>query len=104
MTEQNLTEHNGQQAQLASVANYNTNLHHARIARLAEAGREFGITQHDLREEYTMQHSEAANPMKWYLAEDDRNKGARTFRGFFVDDGDCANVKELDGAICWQWG
>jgi len=70
------------------LSGYNTNLYHARVARLAEAGREFGITPHDLREERTMQHSEAANPMGWYLAEDDRNKRARTFRGFFVDDGD----------------
>jgi hypothetical protein len=87
LTEQNLAEHNQQQAQLMSLAGYNTNLDRVRIARLAGAGREFGITPSELREERSMQHSEAANPMEWYLAEDDRNTCARTFPRFFVHDG-----------------
>jgi hypothetical protein len=87
LTEQNLAEHNFQQAQLASVASYHTNLHRARIVRLAEAGRGFGITPHDLRGEYAMQDSHAANPMEWYLAENDRNRRARSFPGLNVHDG-----------------
>ena len=77
-----------------SISGYNTNLHHARISRLAEAGREFGITPHDLREECAMQHSEAANPMEWYLVENLCKKRARKFRGFFVHDGDCGKGDE----------
>jgi hypothetical protein len=87
LTEQNLAEHHQQQTQLLSLAGYNTNLHRAHIATLAEAGRDFGITPHDLREERTMQHSEAANPMEWYLAERDRNRRARTFPGYGTSDG-----------------
>jgi hypothetical protein len=88
LTEQNLAEHNRQQAQLASVAGYHTNLQRARNARLAEAGREFGITPYDLRREYNMQDSLAANPMEWDLAEQDRNQHAKVFPGSFAHDGD----------------
>jgi hypothetical protein len=80
LTERNLTEHNHQQKKQLSMNEHNggsseeyfAKLHQDHTTRILAAGQTLGIDQSEIKVERSMQNSQAATPMDWYLAEDKR--------------------------------
>jgi hypothetical protein len=82
LIEENLAEHNRQQKKHISITEHNAispeeysaKLHQEHTARILAAGQSLGIDQSEIQVERSMQNSQGATSMEWYLAEDKRRR------------------------------